>query len=318
MKSGTSFWQWNRSSTTTRSMCVLNGARSSSRRITAQAKMSALSEHGQAPPSCTRSGFAISGATYPGVPPSAVLGAVMYPGMDCRKSWFSPASPKSPIFTTVIRDRSATQKMLSGLRSACTIRFRWMCRTLSISGPKASAASEKVRSGRCSQARSVKRSSAAAGRLPPGGASISSISMSSAAHIGLGGPRPLGDWDGAAGASAPAGRLRGLASVAPAASAPASASQMKPPPSLRPPGVGQSEPRLHCPGHLQRKGSYLGQEPCGVPVAPVSRSFNGPKRADSSPAASGAREGDAGAGRRRPDSTKWRTSGGRWTGSSSQ
>mmetsp|Transcript_59652 Transcript_59652/g.177489 ORF Transcript_59652/g.177489 Transcript_59652/m.177489 type:complete len:216 (-) Transcript_59652:359-1006(-) len=75
--------------------------------------------------------------------------------------------------------------MLSGLRSACTIRFRCMCRTLNIRMPKTSAASEKVRSLSCSQALSVSLPMAAAVRAPSasGGGPMSSISISRTTRV---------------------------------------------------------------------------------------------------------------------------------------
>mmetsp|Transcript_69928 Transcript_69928/g.227636 ORF Transcript_69928/g.227636 Transcript_69928/m.227636 type:complete len:273 (-) Transcript_69928:438-1256(-) len=107
------------------------------------------------------------------------------PYENCRSFLFSPAKPKSPIRTEVTRFRSASQKMLSGFRSACTIRFLWMCRTLEISEPKTSAASESVRSVRCSQLRSVSRSFVGLGPSSwSGGMPINSISMHKTAYEG--------------------------------------------------------------------------------------------------------------------------------------
>mmetsp|Transcript_35782 Transcript_35782/g.98633 ORF Transcript_35782/g.98633 Transcript_35782/m.98633 type:complete len:272 (-) Transcript_35782:482-1297(-) len=74
--------------------------------------------------------------------------------------------------------------MLSGLRSAWTIRFRWMCRTLNMREPKTSAASENVRRPCCSHARRVNLASVATVGPPSGGWPMSSISIKTTTHCG--------------------------------------------------------------------------------------------------------------------------------------
>mmetsp|Transcript_29282 Transcript_29282/g.59069 ORF Transcript_29282/g.59069 Transcript_29282/m.59069 type:complete len:215 (-) Transcript_29282:182-826(-) len=87
--------------------------------------------------------------------------------------------------TAVTFERLTSQNMLSGFRSACTIRLRCMCLTLSMRMPKTSATSEKVRSLSCSQARSVSLSMGAPVRQPSpsGGGPINSISINNTTRV---------------------------------------------------------------------------------------------------------------------------------------